>query len=493
MKLPTPKAYVAEQRNGHLTQLAEDARRLFPLKLIGAGTAEVEAVTSYASRLATEHGVGARQFGFMLPRLLKVDGMKRTHVEDLYTMNGTGMYASVWIDLLRGATLQRNLVLGSLFHFRNVLSPSKSSSVAKNRRWCPHCLIEMRETESGPYLHLIWQLVHAGYCPRHGIKLREVCPACGSAQLQVSGLVSIDRCAQCQSDLCENAQDVEHLTSKNANEVTWINKSLTELIMVGNTPLEIADNAFCRFIKTFVESFGSNATVEKLRGYSRDTVNQWARSRYRPSLSTLLDVCAKTNIPVSLILREPELAVATCQELDLGAPNTKFSFCKAKILRHLKKKRDRVVICQRAEALLAKLPRRRQYVSQYAFADKLDIPYGTLHYLAPHIMRKLNQRNKLVRNSAYKRAKTEAARQIRRACKEIQREGGRLSREVVVRRVQSKKGSIGRSKLLAAYSLYRAKYLSHSKRLRIETKRVARKKSPTRTLYGRRPVHLRPH
>lgn len=390
----------------------------------------------------------------MRPRFIKSERRSRLKGDDLYTMNGMGEYAAVYIDLLRGATHQNDLRLGSLYHLRSVISNMKSAAIQKYRRWCPSCLVEMRETDVDIHIPLMWQICIAKYCGKHRLQLREVCPKCGAKQYQVCCLIPLDQCANCGADLCMPSISSIIDTKMNNFEITWVNRNIEELIIAGNTPLEIADSAFARFIGRFLESYGIEYVSKVLTGYSHPTIRQWARARYQPTLPTLFDVCGKANISVALLLREPEIAAMSCQELDLQSETIPFTFLKDKILFRPRKKWDRQSVRDKAKSLLVKL-QKGKFISNDEFARMLGIPYGTLRYLAKNELDKLNTRNKQILKRKKRRAKAMALTVIRSSYNEIRKEGGKMSRSNVIDRALSKGCGVSRQRLIDAYATFR--------------------------------------
>lgn len=473
MKYAPPKAYSPERRIGRLSENIDGGQFLLPLKLLSAGTPDVEAATSFASRILTEHEIGARQLDAYMWRYMGYAATKFSKARELHTINGTGTTAQQFVEFLRNATSQPSLSQGTLYHVRGVLSSMRSQSISQCRRWCPNCLEEMRAVNSPIYARLIWQVSVSTYCSIHKCRLRDACQQCGKKQWQVVSGRPLDLCMSCNADLCIVSDETDPISKAEVGHANWVNTSLSEIIMLGCTSNEVADNAFGRFINGLLHVYGTKRVCDMIYGYSVFTLRQWARARYRPSLASLLDVCAKTGVSVSLLLREPEIAVRASQRLNLFDERIAPAVFKEVISVRQCIERDRGSVRGQAINLLNQLEGKK-YVSAAVFAQKLAIPLGTLYYLAREEMRNLYRRNLRIRKATRSRAQSMALRTIARLWLQLEREGKTVSRSSLLNLAAAEGCPISRNRLKAAIPIYRNMPVEKRRSLRILKSKWAR-------------------
>lgn len=102
--------------------------------------------------------------------------------------------------------------------FDELLHPSTRPARAwshRNRKFCPHCMIE------AGYWRASWCLMLATCCPRHGIWLQERCGSCGTT-LSIEAM----RCFRC--DACgKSLFDADSAVQPAGREALWIVQQLT--------------------------------------------------------------------------------------------------------------------------------------------------------------------------------------------------------------------------------------------------------------------------
>lgn len=455
MKYAPPKAYSPQARIGKLTGNINGGQFLFPLKLLSAGTAEVEAATSFASRVLSEHGVGARQLHASMSRYIGYAASKFSRAPELHTINGTGITAQQYVEFLRNATGQPSLDQGTLYHLRSVLSSMRSCSISQCRQWCPICLEEMRAAGSPIYARLIWQVSVSTFCSVHKRKLHDTCPQCGKQQWQLVSGKPLDMCMWCNADLCASIREMDSISEADLGKANWVNNSLAEIIMLGCSSNEIADNAFGRFMTGLFEVYGKKRVCDMIFGHSVFTLRQWAHARFQPSLPSFLDVCAKTGVSAALLLREPDIAVQASQRLNLSDDRIAPAVFKQAITVRSRIKRDRHSVRRQALNQLNQLGNKK-YVSSVAFAQMVGVPVGTLYYLAPEEMRGLYKRNLRIRRATRSRANDRALWTIARLWRQLEREGKPISRNRLLIQAAAEGCSISRNRLKAAVPIFRS-------------------------------------
>ena len=182
--------------------------RLSHLAPIGIGTAEVESLTGYITRLAAWHCVhpGALFAQEMVPLincpyLLKSDTEPVGHalhlVKKIQTVNGGGSVTSRWVRALESLTRRDKLHLLTLLPWGRFLAPRFLMRTV--RAWCPDCFAQDRERGEATYERLIWTLLSVSVCLHHRKPLEEACPDCGRSSPVLTSRSRSGHCFLCGS------------------------------------------------------------------------------------------------------------------------------------------------------------------------------------------------------------------------------------------------------------------------------------------------------
>lgn len=155
---------------------------LLPLRLMGTGTADVEALPSYLVRLASSHAITT---GHLLRVLLGgppdssdslAAGIQSQPFAGLVRPNSTtlGVLRSTSLHTVEASD---TLIQGTFALLTPALRRSYNT-YARAVRWCPACLAEQAVDHSSAYLKLVWFLQDVRACSSHRIRLRDRCPTC---------------------------------------------------------------------------------------------------------------------------------------------------------------------------------------------------------------------------------------------------------------------------------------------------------------------------
>src|SRR5262249_7762668 len=123
--------------------------RLYSLPLLGGGTAEVEAITSYVARLARAHAVSTWRMlkHELAPKVLQPKANLRNRLSELTAemgaaFNGENKTSRKLIAVLTDLTQRPDLSQGTMSFCAGLISPRKL--VSAKQRWCQDCLNEMK-------------------------------------------------------------------------------------------------------------------------------------------------------------------------------------------------------------------------------------------------------------------------------------------------------------------------------------------------------------
>ncbi|HAJ61780.1 MAG TPA: hypothetical protein DCP31_23145, partial [Cyanobacteria bacterium UBA8543] len=102
---------------------------LYHLQPIGIGTANVESLTGYITRLAQAHCIepGILMERVVAPVGIKIPGSTKSSRTGVFghtaTFNGTGMMAAQWVQALESLTLRSDLRFLTMLTWTNVIPP----------------------------------------------------------------------------------------------------------------------------------------------------------------------------------------------------------------------------------------------------------------------------------------------------------------------------------------------------------------------------------
>lgn len=198
---------------------------LYDLQIQGAGTSEVEAISSYIFRLAGAHATSpGKILGLALERF-PTSLLKSTCVAANTSLNSfvrPNRTTAAVVDLLARATGRTSAELEPTTFLCLSDSLGRGMQMFSQRpRWCPACIADLRR-DGKPYYKLKWQIMIERACDIHQIELRERCRACGADQGSRGYVMDLSVCAQCLTPL----------TDVQKSDIAWIpsRKDISELI-----------------------------------------------------------------------------------------------------------------------------------------------------------------------------------------------------------------------------------------------------------------------
>jgi len=178
--------------------------KLYPIPLLGQGTAEIESLSSYVLRLAFEHGASG---GTFLSAIAEMSGHdSRSYRSVVAHRHGIGALSRVnastdRLRLLLAELTGQNLFSGALqFLGRNAFLVSADIG---GIRWCPECFCEMSEMDTPRYIKQLWQMKVVCYCPLHRTALESQCSQCRSEQRSARAAAPVGWCMKCGLSLAK--------------------------------------------------------------------------------------------------------------------------------------------------------------------------------------------------------------------------------------------------------------------------------------------------
>jgi len=286
--------------------------RLYHLAPIGIGTADVESLTSYISRLAEAHAVtvGRLMMDEILPRL------GRAHLIDekrgasgpqawrtrMHVINGMSPLAGDTVATLEALTGRRDLRWLTMLPWKDALSPR--GLLRRTRTWCPTCLCARRR-QGQVYESLTWMLLPIKVCAQHRVPLQDRCSArgCGRTQPALIARTRPGHCAWCGGWL----GTVSHgeCDPKLCRWYRW--RAATVGRLVGHEPSQPFEPSLERLPRMLGE-IGAYVGLRQLAidgQISRQTLGLWRAGKARPTLEMFLRLtyCLERSGPYAALMR----------------------------------------------------------------------------------------------------------------------------------------------------------------------------------------------
>jgi hypothetical protein len=293
--------------------------RLYSLEPIGVGTAFVEGLTGYVSRLAEAHSVSV---GDLVGRELAENGpgslplvypIKRLEYSRrlwhcfsgaTYSLNGTAESTRSWIDILQAKTCRTELRMLTLLPIAEILP--ETGLFRKRRAWCPDCFRSWRRKGDSLYEPLLWSLRAATVCSLHRRPLQESCPWCKHSSRPLAVFARPGHCSRCQRWLGVHGEDSSGCNHGELGHPLWVANALGTLLEAGpQLPKGVMRTAFRKNLQWLVERFAGGNLTALAQGVSMSfsVLDAWLKVECLPCLDGLLQLCEKLNIkPVNLLL-----------------------------------------------------------------------------------------------------------------------------------------------------------------------------------------------
>jgi len=179
--------------------------RLFPVKLQGKDSSEVESLPSYVFRLAFEHGMYVGEFiRFVYKNTIHSLGHQEDFpklpdsitIEELSRPNKTTRMLLQLFQKTTGEELK-----SSTLWFLNGNLGRSAGEVCNGFRWCPECFSEMTALGQQPYMKLIWHMSALSHCPIHKTPLVNKCSKCQCEQRSYILKYPFGKCQSCGEKL----------------------------------------------------------------------------------------------------------------------------------------------------------------------------------------------------------------------------------------------------------------------------------------------------
>lgn len=286
----------------HKAEVIEDLvmaepSRLYCLSPEGLGTAYIESLTSYLSRLSAAHCL---KTGILFSKVL-LPYLDKHYMNQIIIKGGNGFYkhahtingvtdtAVSFIDLITDLTGSIRCSDLTLLRLRGIL-PIRGL-LKSNKAWCSACFEDMKQNKMNIYEPLIWLLQPVNICLHHQIKLEEKCPDCLQKNLIISRRSRPGYCEHCSSWLGRSDEYMTELDDWEQVKTIRIAE-----LMESNTSFEKTD--ICNSLRQLVSCFANSNIAQFSRQVDvpKTTLWSWYSGKNVPTLEDVLRICNKFGI-----------------------------------------------------------------------------------------------------------------------------------------------------------------------------------------------------
>ncbi len=286
--------------------------RLIGRAPVGVGTGRVASLIGYIVQLARTHHANPRELVRMefLPHCQRASWTGQANFFSGYarTVNGVGPYAEDFLRAAERLTGRKDLRPLTLLPWRAVIPANSAGFLAREVRWCRHCLMEVRRDRAYRPFPLVWSLDAYQVCGTHRTPLINRCPSCGKAQPFVPFLPDQNHCSHCGQWL---GFGWERDMACSPSDEVWTARALEDLVAAG-TGLDDAalGQAWRRCCIRLVGCYGQGAkkVASQALGLTSTAFSTWLVKGQKPSLPQLLQLCRRLDqMPAELLgLRRPD-------------------------------------------------------------------------------------------------------------------------------------------------------------------------------------------
>lgn len=323
--------------------------RLFYLEPMGLGTGYVESLTSYTTRLAEAHSLSpstllGKELSPIMHKSYWIRGGARSGTrgsalsDSFHThtkaINGTGIIAIDWVDVLERLTLYKGLQCLTMLPWSTVLS--QRHLVRSRRAWCSLCYEEWHGNGSIIYEPLLWTLRSVKICLQHKQLLADQCLHCESHLPWLSRRSRAGYCSKCGEWLGANVESASTERAFTETELAWqiwVVKNLEELIIAISSIPPPPRARITKAITTCINQIADGVMnrFASLIGKRKTTVWGWKHGKTNIPIGDLLRICYCAGISVvnfikaEFILSKQAVGTPQIQNLILNELNARRS------------------------------------------------------------------------------------------------------------------------------------------------------------------------
>lgn len=212
----------------------------------------------------------------------------------------------------------------TLLGLSHLLPRNGEGLIAKNPRWCLHCLCEQTRLSQRSHFPLVWSFEYYRVCHLHHTVMQEHCPACGHTQSYLPCYPSLLHCGTCGESMLAPLPVGFSMEEPDASDFEkWCSLALVDLVgrlddlQKAGSLLHLRCN-----VDAIVGRFtsGNRKRLCEEIGLQIYALNGWINKDERPSLAVLLRFCHGIGLmPGSIFL--PDAATQASRSVPVWTPS----------------------------------------------------------------------------------------------------------------------------------------------------------------------------
>lgn len=340
-------------------------------------------------------------------------------------INGTGVIARDWVDVLESLTLRKDLKFltmlpwADVFPLRGLFRPT--------RAWCTTCYQEWRENNQVVYDPLIWTLRDVEVCTRHLRFLKSKCQRCANVLPWLSRCAMPGYCSKCGNWLGLDSENrfIEIVPDESALAwQTWVVEKLDEMIASAAYLQSPSREKIAKGISRCIDQV-TEGTMNKfscLIEKRKNTVWGWQHGKTRIPMNDLLRICHLVKISLVDFLHTDFVVSQRTQWIPAIPPISGVI-----PRRHAPRPFDR----EEVERLLCSALTESPPVSMKAVASRLNTNKRFLYNHFSQLCKAISTRHAAHQKACYKQIRSQREKDRTQVANELQAEGIYPSRRLV--------------------------------------------------------------
>lgn len=409
----------------------------YPQSPYGIEGGEIEAFTSYVTRLADRHSIPATVL-LRLARLCHGENPGNTNASPPnsmhHSLNGYGPKAQDFARALAAVTGIPDLINLTLIPWEGAFARNAQGLLGKHLAWCSRCWEEDLVNGRTPYIRLYWLVKCVPRCYRHQTDLQRICPACLHPQRILPTIPRFRTCSSCGADMIEYVEkrvcddSVESLrdtrvvrtgefgqptsAADEEKRKNWYARNAADLI--GHTCAAghgLKAGAAKKAIVDIYESGcgGSAMVLTDLAEKDKQAVYAWRSGKCCPQFQVFAELSYRLQVPLSSLLvgGDRELGFTV---IPSGAPRPRFT----------NRRLDTPEACDRLAKRIADLaddPEPPCSLSE--LAQRAGTSTSTIRYRFPEVANAVIAAGKERRDAAWAADAERRAHRVAAACEQL--------------------------------------------------------------------------
>jgi len=331
--------------------------RLVRLRPIGLGTADVESLSSYLTRLAAAHWVTPTNLYKVLSA--EVFNGKSTVLTSASRLDGFSKLSRQVSKVIERTTVPSIKAQElTLLAWPPVFAAHGCGLLKPHLAWCPHCFQDDLEEGRPLYNRLQWSIRDVTVCLHHHVSLEHACHECGARQVPINANAQVGYCQQCGTSLV-NGRSTSLPKGSAAHDAHWRSAACVELLAATQRGAAFRRETMLSQFPNFLKDYrGSPKRMAKSLNLPPDQVRSWVLRGHNPDFGVFLDFCYRLDVPPlsffegsgSLTINKPRVTKKITDKRARALSRSEVRAAREKIIRVLESPDDIHKIADLAQA-----------------------------------------------------------------------------------------------------------------------------------------------